>query len=167
MDSGGVTQRQMIGDVVSRQDDPVPLHSVAAVMECCDLDTAVVADGSDPVLLPVDGASAVAVVAGQVPAVASGLDNVADAGPGPLQAKRHTLLIDFAEAYQIGAQLGGEPGHLLVRVDDEQRVLTAEGVGEPRSGRRGLRLVERAAVEEAAMFVIVGQHGLVMLAEPK
>ncbi len=42
-----------------------------------------------------------------------------------------------------------------------------EGVGEPGSGGRGLCLVEGAAVEEAAVLVIVGQDGLVSLAEPE
>ena len=133
-----------------------------------DLEAAVVADGGDPVLLPVDRAAAVAVVAGQVPAVAAGLDDVADAGPGSLQAERHAaLVVDAAEAYEVGAQLRGEPGHLLVGVDDEQGVLAGEGVGEPGPGGRGLGLLEGAAVEEPAVLVVVGQDGLVVRAEPE
>ena len=168
MDGGGVAERQVLGDVVGRQDDALPLDPVGATEEGGDLEAAVVADGGDPVLLPVDRAAAVAVVAGQVPAVAAGLDDVADAGPGPLQAERHAVLVvDSAEADEVGAQLRGEPGHLLVGVDDEQRVLAGEGVGEPGPGGRGLRLLEGAAVEESAVLVVVGQDGLVPLAEPE
>ncbi len=104
MDGGGVTERQVLGDVVGRQDNPIPLDLVGAAKEGCDLKAAVIADGGDPVLLAVDGSAAVAGVAGEVPAVAAGLDDVADAGPGSLQAERHALLVvDSAEADEVGA----------------------------------------------------------------
>src|SRR5918993_2440346 len=104
----------MLGDVVGRQDDALLLHPIPPTVGD-DLEAAVVADGGDPVLLAVDRSAVVAAVAGQVPAVATGLDDVTDSGPGPLPAERHALLvIDSAEAYEVGAELRGEPGHLLV-----------------------------------------------------
>jgi hypothetical protein len=84
-----------------------------------------------------------------------------------VQVARRHYLEEQSKVEIAATQLRGNPGHLLVGVDDEQRVLAAESVGEPGPGGRGLRLIERATVEESAMLVIVGQHGLISLAEPK
>ena len=168
MHSGGVAEGQMLGDVAGRQDNAIPRHRAGASEHWCDLKSAIVADGSDYVLLSVDWSASVSVVAGQVPAVASGLHDVADAGPGSLRTERHAfLIVDSAEPDQISAQLRGQPGHLLVGVHNEQRVPAGEGVGEPGPGGSGLCLIEGAAVEEAAMLVVVGQDGLVSLTEPE
>ena len=94
-----------------------------------------------------------AVVAGKVPAVASGLDDVADTSPRPLQAEQHgAVIVDAAEAYEIGAQLGGKSSHLVVGVHDEQRVLARESVGQPGSCPTPLTLV--CELETPAQLVL-------------
>ena len=104
---------------------------------------------------------------GEVPAVAAGLDEVADAGDGALQAQRNAGLLDAAEADEFGAELRGQAGGLLVGVDQQQRPAPGEGVGQPCRGGGGLGLLEGAGVEQPALAVVVAQHGLVAVAQPQ
>jgi len=53
--------------------------------------------------------------------------------------------------------MGADSRGLLVGVDDQQRLLPVEAIGEPGAGRGSLGLLDRAAVEEPAMLVILRQ----------
>ena len=99
-----------------------------------DLEGAVVAEAGDAVVLAVDRAAAVALVAGEVPREAPSLDDVADPGGGAV-AQREAVLGDAAEAHELVADGGGDAGGGVVGVDDQQGAVAGEGVGQPGSGR--------------------------------
>ncbi len=105
-------------------------------------------------------------MAGELPAVAAGGDEVADAGVGAVAPEEGAVFGDAAEADELGAQGGVEPVGLVVGVDDEDRAAPGEGVGEPGAGGGGLGVVEGAGVEESAVAVVVAQDGLVAVAQP-
>ena len=45
--------------------------------------------------------------------------------------------------------------------------LAGEGVGEPGAGGGGFGLLDGAGVEDPAVLVVVGEHGLVAVAQPQ
>ena len=116
---GGVGQGEVLGDVGGGQHHPLPQSRAvgAGGEQGGDVEAAVVADAGDLVGLAVDRAAAVALLAGEVPAVEPGLDEVADPGDVALGGEGHPVLGDPAEADEFGAQLRGQSGGLLVGVD--------------------------------------------------
>ena len=139
-------------------------------MEAVDLldgEAAVVPYGDDPVGLAVDRRAGVAGPAAQLPAVAAGLDQVAEAGGGAVATERHAVLADPPEADELRPDLGGQAGGFLVGVDDQHGPAAGEGVGEPGAGGRGPGLLPGAAVDQPAVAPIVVQHGLVAVAQPE
>jgi hypothetical protein len=170
-----VAQRDVLGDIARGQRQGgaellAPAAAVGAVGAAGDRrdDQAAVVEGvQDAELLAVDRSAGIAVEAGEFPGVAAGLDQVASSGPGAVQAERDGVLVDVPEPDQVGAQLGGQAGGLFVGVDDEQRIPSGEGVGQPGPGGGLFGLLERAAVDQAAVLVVVREHGLIAVPQPQ
>jgi hypothetical protein len=161
-----ITEREVLAHIARGQDHPLAelLDLAGAAEDGGDLEPAVAADGEDAVGLAIDRAAAVACVAGEVPPVATGLHQVADPSDRALQPQRHPVLGDSAEADEFGAQCRGQPGRLFVGVDQQQRPVSGEAVAQPGGPRGGLGLLHGARVEQAAMAVVVLQHGGVAVA---
>jgi hypothetical protein len=85
----------------------------------------------------------------------------------PLQPERHPRLLDLSEADQLDAQRGGQPGGLLVGVDEQKRPVPGEGVTQPRRGGGGLGLLEGPGVDQPTVPVVVAQHLGIAAAQPQ
>jgi hypothetical protein len=168
---GGVGQVEVLGHVRGGQGQPLPDGFAVRARGRRggggdpDVEGAVVADGEDLVGLAVDRAAAVALVAGEVPAVVAGLDEVADPGDGAL-GQCDAVLGDPAQADEFGAQLPRKSSGGGVVVDQQHRPAPGEGVGEPRSRGGRLGLLAGAGVEQPALLVVAAQHSLVAVAQP-
>ena len=86
----------------------------------------------------------------------------------PCEVERHAVLVDPAEADELGAQLRGQAGGLLVGVDEQQRRAARRGCrpATPRAAD-GSACSRGAGVEQPAVLVVVAQHRLVAVAQPQ
>ena len=85
----------------------------------------------------------------------------------PCEASGTPCSVDPAEADELGAQLRGQAGGLLVGVDQQQRAAAGEGVGQPGAGGGLLGLLAGAGVEQPAVLVVGAQHVRVAVAQPQ
>jgi len=138
----------MLADVAGGQHHRIAEHLTvrATPDDRGNFKSAVGADGLDTVGLAVDRATLVALVPGQVPPVAASLHQVTDPGEAAVP-QRHPFLLDTAESDEFGSEPGREFGGLLVGVGQQQRAMPGEGVGQPRSCRRLLGLLDGPGVE--------------------
>ncbi len=112
----------MLGYVVSWQGEPST--AVGSVGE----DAAVGTDRDQPIGFPIYRSTAVAVVAGEVPGVASSLDEIADAGDRAGR-QRNAVLDDATELDEVGTHERRYLRGLLVGVDYEDGVLAGATIG--------------------------------------
>ena len=159
----------MLGDVGGGQHHPLPQlgPSGPAASDGGDVEAAVVADGGDLVGLAVDRAAPVALD----PARSQPLQRAWTRSPTPAtvpcEASGTPSSVDAAEPDELGAQLRGQAGGLLVGVDQQQRALPGEGVGQPGAGGGLLGLLAGAGVEQPAVLVVGRAARLVAVAQPQ
>ena len=142
MHSRGVAEGELLGDVARGERHTVAEHIAvgAAAQEWGDVETTVGAQRLNSVGLWVDRAAPVACVACEVPTVPAGLNQVSDRGAGSFRDP-HADLVDVPEADELGAQLRGQAA------DEQRRVLSGQGIGQPCGRGRLLGVRGRASVE--------------------
>ena len=89
---------------------------------------------------------------------AAGLDEVSDAGGGPVAVEEHGRFADVAGVGEVAADGGGDLGGVLVAARDDDGVLAGEPVRGGGAGDRGDGVVFAAGVDESAVGVVLGDR---------